>query len=73
MNPIDRPNTNKPLRVPIYVSHYVRTFVSLTERRSTNLDIFIRLLWGEGTTIAEKIDKTHSDTTIDVQDKLRYG
>jgi len=41
--------------------------------QGTNLDVFISFFRGEGTAIAEEIDKADGDATIDVQDELYTG
>ena len=68
MKPIERPSTNKPLSVPIWIHVSPRTILHM--KTATNLDILIGLLGRECARVAKEIDETNSDTTVDVQNQL---
>ena len=63
MKPMERPSTNKPLSVPIWMRV---SPIMLRNEDGANLDILISLLGRERTRVAKEIDEANSDTTVDV-------
>ena len=77
MKPIDRPSTNRPFKVPIYVTeHSVSTPCARIHKEraewecSAHLDVLVRLVRGERSAVTEEIDEAYSDAAIDVEDEL---
>ena len=77
MNPMLRPRTNRPFKVPIWkFKKAVSTEVKHAQIIAPYLDIFIRFLRSESATVTEQVDETHSNASIDIEDKcilLRRG
>ena len=69
MKPIERPSTNRPFSVPIYVRG-VNAAAQGAAHAPTHLDVLICLLGRERAAVAQQIDKADSDAAVDVQDEL---
>ena len=70
MNPMLRPSTNRPFRVPICGNKWSINGINQLAEMQSYLDVLVSLFRGESTAVAQEVDEANRNATINVQDEL---